>query len=160
MICDPDNDVIFVEGITDYNYLVAFKIILGRENISFLPINGLGKNRETNKKISERLIKIRKKDPKLLVDNDFAGKNMEKTNESASELQVISLGEIDPKFKTIETLFTSEDLAKFGLVDSKGNFIKHASTSSLFKRQVIKNKDSISEETKKNFEKLFDRLCD
>lgn len=160
VICDPDNDVIFVEGITDYNYLVAFKIILGRENISFLPINGLGKNRETNKKISERLIKIRKKDPKLLVDNDFAGKNMEKTNESASELQVISLGEIDPKFKTIETLFTSEDLAKFGLVDSKGNFIKHASTSSLFKRQVIKNKDSISEETKKNFEKLFDRLCD
>lgn len=159
VICNPDQNVVFVEGITDYNYLVAFKKILKREELTFLPINGLGNNKESNEKISKRLLEIRRHNPRLLVDNDKAGQSMEKVNANDSELEVISLGDVDPNFKTIESLFSPEDLKNFGLVDNKGNFIKHASTSTLFKNQVLKNIDSISEETKKNFEKLFERLC-
>jgi len=159
VICNPDQNVVFVEGITDYNYLVAFKKILKKEELTFLPINGLGNNKESNEKISKRLIEIRRHNPRLLVDNDRAGQSMEKVNANDSELEVISLGDVDPNFKTIESLFSPEDLKNFGLVDNKGNFIKHASTSTLFKNQVLKNIDSISEETKKNFEKLFERLC-
>ena len=43
-----DDKLIFVEGITDYNYLTAMNFLYekergGKERLLFLPINGLGK---------------------------------------------------------------------------------------------------------------------
>ena len=154
VICNPDKKIIFVEGITDYNYLTAFKNKLKKEELVFIPINGLGKSKEENLQISKCLIEIRKNDPILLVDGDNAGKIMESINEN-SELEVISLEKIQNySFKTIESLFSSEDMEKFGLK------YKHASTSSLFKKKILFNEESVSEETENNFKALFERLCE
>lgn len=156
ILVNPEEKVVFVEGITDYNYLTAFKKLFGKTNITFLPINGVGKTKEDCEKISQRLMKIRKKDPILLVDNDKAGNCMKDVNKENKDFTILSLNQADSSFKTIESLFDPEDLKKFSLVDSEGK--KHASTSTVFKNQVLKNADEISKITKQNFEKLFDLI--
>ena len=156
ILVNPEEKVVFVEGITDYNYLTAFKKLFGKTNITFLPINGVGRTKEDCEKISQRLMKIRKKDPILLVDNDKAGNCMKDVNKENKDFTILSLNQADSSFKTIESLFDPEDLKKFSLVDSEGK--KHASTSTVFKNQVLKNADEISKTTKQNFEKLFDLI--
>ena len=156
ILVNPEEKVVFVEGITDYNYLTAFKKLFGKTNITFLPINGVGRTKEDCEKISQRLMKIRKKDPILLVDNDKAGNCMKDVNKENKDFTILSLNQADSSFKTIESLFDPEDLKKFSLVDSEGK--KHASTSTVFKNQVLKNADEISKSTKQNFEKLFDLI--
>lgn len=158
ILVNPEEKIVFVEGITDYNYLTAFKKLFGKTGVTFLPINGVGKTNDDCVKITQRLMKIRKKDPILLVDNDKAGNCMKEVNKENMDFKVISLKEINDSFKDIESLFSKTDLEKFKLIDEDGNFVKHASTSSVFKNQILKNKDSISDETKDNFTKLFDKL--
>lgn len=159
ILFDSDQIVVFVEGITDYNYFVAMKKALNYDNISFLPIKGVGKNVEQQKSISEKLIKIRKHNPVLLVDNDKAGKEMKQVNKE-SELTVITLGDVDPSFKTIESLFSMEDAKKLGVIDEKNKPIKHHNTSAVIKNSIIQDPSMISEETKNNFKKVFDRIID
>lgn len=156
ILVNPDEKVIFVEGITDYNYLTAFKKLFDKTGIIFLPINGIGKTKEDCIKISQRLMKIRKKDPILLVDNDKAGNCIKEVNKDNKDFTIISLSDVDSNFKTIESLFSKEDLTKFGLIDTEGKFIKHSSTSTIFKNNVLKKINEISDETKKNFTNLFD----
>lgn len=158
ILVNPEEKVVFVEGITDYNYLTAFKKLLGKTGITFLPINGVGKTKEESKEISKRVLKIRKKDPILLVDNDKAGNCIKEVNKDNKDFKIISLSDVNSNFKTIESLFSEVDLKKFGLIDETGKSIKHASTSTVFKNQILKNKDEISEETKDNFSKLFDTI--
>lgn len=158
VLLDPDQNVVFVEGITDYNYLVAMKKVLGFDSITFLPIKGVGKKGQ-EKEISEKLIRIRKRNPFLLADADGAGKAIKKANQD-SELKVMILSDVDENFKEIESLFSKEDAEKYGLIDEKGNPIKHHSTSAVFKNVVISNPDSVSKQTKDNFRKLFDKILD
>ena len=156
ILVNPNEKVVFVEGITDYNYLTAFKKLFKKTGITFLPINGVGKTKEECGKIIQRLMKIRHKDPILLVDNDKAGNCIKEVNKDNKDFIIISLDEADGSFKTIESLFTQEDLEKFSLIDGEGK--KHASTSSVFKNQILKNKNLISEKTKSNFLNLFDLI--
>ena len=158
ILCNPEEKIVFVEGITDYNYLTAFKKLLGKTSITFLPINGVGTTKDECIKITQRLMKIRKKDPILLVDNDKAGSCMKEVNKGNKDFTIISLKEANESFKDIESLFSKTDLEKYNLIDSDGKFVKHASTSSVFKNQILKNNDSVSEETKNNFAKLFDKI--
>mgnify|MGYP002862172825 CR=1 FL=1 len=158
ILVNPEEKVVFVEGITDYNYLTAFKKLLGKIGITFLPINGLGKTKDECIKISKRLLEIRKKDPILLVDNDQAGACMKEVNKGNKDFTIISLSDADASFEAIESLFSADDLKKFGLVDDNGKAVKHASTSTVFKNQILKKKNEISEETKANFVKLFNTL--
>lgn len=158
VLLDPDQNVVFVEGITDYNYLVAMKKVLDYDSLTFLPIKGVGKKGQ-EVAISEKLIKIRKHHPFLLADADAAGKAIQKAN-AESELKVMILSDIDEKFKEIESLFSSEDAKKFGLVDSKGHSVKHHSVSSVFKNMVISDPSCVSEETKENFKKVFEAIID
>ena len=158
ILCNPDVKIVFVEGITDYNYLTAFKKLLGKTGISFLPINGVGTTKEECIKITQRLMKTRKKDPILLVDNDKAGSCMKDVNKDNKDFTIISLKEVNESFKDIESLFSKTDLEQFNLIDSDGKFVKHASTSSVFKNKILKSNDSVSEETKNNFTKLFDKI--
>lgn len=158
ILVNPEEKVVFVEGITDYNYLTAFKILFKKEGITFLPINGVGKTKEECIKITQRLMKIRKKDPILLVDNDKAGNCIKEVNKDNKDFRIISLSEADEKFTTIESLFSDEDKEKFGLVDESGKPVKHASTSTIFKNQILKKQDEVSAETKENFAKLFEML--
>lgn len=159
IIMNPDKKLIFVEGITDYNYLTAFKILLGKTDFYFLPINGVGTNDDEHKKaISKTLLNIRR-DATLLVDGDKAGIAMQKINEN-SDLNVITLSDIDKKFsgKSIESLFTHDDLEAFGLLNKDGSIIKYNSTSSIFKKKVVNDIQKVSDETLDNFKKLFDTL--
>ncbi|MBD5131105.1 MAG: AAA family ATPase [Clostridiales bacterium] len=161
---DPYKKVVFVEGITDYNYLIAFKKKLGIEDdIIFIPIKGVGdmKNADAKKKqrdISKRLIELRKHNPILLADGDAAGISMKEVNSKDSALTVMLLSDIDVTFKSIESLFDKEDLKKLGLADERGRFVKHASTSSRIK--TFADKLEFSETTLANFKKLFDKLAD
>ena len=160
---DPERTVVFVEGITDSNYMFAFKKILGIEDdIIFLPIHGVGGGTGDNRKkkqiaISKRLIEMRKHNPILLVDGDDAGTSMKAVNERNSSLTVVELSDIDPSFRTIESLFAKADLSKYGLINADGSYNKHASLSALIKTHC--DKFEFSEKTKSNFKKLFDKLA-
>lgn len=154
VLFDPDNKVVFVEGITDYNYMVAFKRKFDIRDIVFLPIKGVGKYgtadfKARQKEISKRLIKIKKHMPILMVDGDGAGNSMKNTNKD-SELSVFSLSDISPKFKEIEDLFSQEDKSKF-------NLEKHSSTSAQFKTFEIESL-TLSKETLDNFKQVFDYI--
>lgn len=157
ILVNPEKTIVFVEGITDYNYLTAFKLLFKNEDIIFLPINGVGSDENHCKEISKRLLKIRK-DAIVLVDNDTAGKRMKEINAENSELKVVSLADIDENFKEIESLFSKVDLEKSELIDGNGEFCKHASTSAVFKKRLANDSSYITDETRGNFEKLFKHL--
>lgn len=158
VLVDPDATVVFVEGITDYNYLTAFKKKLEIEdNIVFLPIGGVGNAKskdlkEKQKQLSQELIRLKKHNPILLVDGDKAGKSMYEINAKDSALTVITLSDIDEKFKVIESLFTEDEKRLFHIND------KHSSTSSLFKNFI--DSYTIANETLENFKKIFNRIKD
>lgn len=162
IILNPDNYLVFVEGITDYNYLNAFKKILKNyDNVNFLPISGVGNIKDDNIKqkqieISKSLLNIKKSKCVLLTDSDKAGLSMKEVNEKDSDLTVVTLSDIDKDFKIIEDLFSTGDIANFGLKNSDGSLVKHASLSSLIKNNIEKYK--FEETTISNFKKLFDYL--
>lgn len=163
ILFDPDMNLVFVEGITDYNYLLAFKKLLGFKNLSFLPIKGVGNVKdanieETQKAISRELIRLKKHDPILLVDSDKAGQSMKKINGQDSCLRVCTLADVDPAFQSIESLFDPEDLKKLGLVDENGKYVKHASDSAVIKNHI--ESYEFSETTKENFKKVLQHLDD
>ncbi len=164
ILFDPDMDLVFVEGITDYNYLLAFKNLLKADNLAFLPIQGVGNAQKTDiaerqKNIIQALIRLKKHNPILLVDADKAGLDMKKRCESEkTDLRVCTLADIDPAFKTIESLFDTEDQNKLGLVDENGKYIKNSSLSSVIKNNI--ESYSLSEVTKENFLKVLTYLKD
>lgn len=158
ILLDPDVKVVFVEGITDYNYMTAFKKVLEEKDIVFLPINGVGNPdgnlKEKRTAIIKSLQRIKKHSPILMVDGDAAGKGIKEFSiKMNSELKVFSLDEVDPSFKTIETLFSDADAKKFDLIKADGTPNKHASTSSALKTFCIE--DGFSKSTINNFKKLF-----
>lgn len=158
ILLDPDVKVVFVEGITDYNYMVAFKKLLKRDDIVFLPIRGVGKYGSEGFKdkqiaISKRLIQIKKHGPILMVDSDGAGKSMKNTNKD-SELNVFALADVDATFRDIETLFFETDLKKLEIVNNRGEVEKHSVLSSIFKTHMAPD-FKFSKTTLNNFEKLF-----
>lgn len=158
ILLDPDVKVVFVEGITDYNYMVAFKKLLKRDDIVFLPIRGIGKYgsegfKDKQLAISKRLIQIKKHGPILMVDSDGAGKSMKNTNKD-SELNVFALADVDVAFRDIETLFSETDLKKLEIVNNRGEIEKHSILSSIFKTHIAPD-FKFSKTTLNNFEKLF-----
>lgn len=159
VLLDPDAKVVFVEGITDYNYMVAFKKKFNIDNVVFLPIKGVGdynspKFKDKQKDISKRLLKIRKNNPILMVDGDGAGKAMKTFNEkNHSELKVFTLSEVKDTFKEIEYLFSADDHKAFGLQTSAGEYVKSSSISAQFKTFGDVNK--VSKETEANFKSVF-----
>ena len=145
MVMDPESRLFYVEGITDYNYLTAFKLLLGYDNVSFLPVNGLWQDG-----FIQRLMKL-DKSPVLIVDGDGAGKDIISKAEG-SGVRVISLGDVKSSFKNIEDLFTKEDQRKFGVGDKSFN------KTSVFKNSIFLISESLAPTTRKNFEELFGYL--
>ena len=78
VLYDLDTEVVWVEGITDYNYLTMFKRFLNVENIHFIPYNGNGKTEEEKKKVLSKLVNIKFYKRGILVDSDKSGKIMSK----------------------------------------------------------------------------------
>lgn len=87
IITNPNNRVIFVEGLIDYNYLTAFKKLKETKenkkiNVVFLPIHGLGKdNAEMNNKLKQ-LVQFR--EAIILTDSDDRATLFKKASESNS----------------------------------------------------------------------------
>ena len=158
IITNPNNKVIFVEGITDYNYLTAFKKLYENQNngkklnLSFLPIAGLGKLNEYggNKELKNKTNILSKfKDVIILTDGDNTANKFKELSEE--KINVIQLIDIDPDFKKIESLFSESDKEKFKSVIKNKSF----ETSSLFKNIILDLDKELNEQTINNFNKVL-----
>ncbi|GAA9011407.1 hypothetical protein HpHA119_02420 [Helicobacter pylori] len=164
VFCNPQKHrIIFVEGITDYCYLSAFKLYFNdREfkNFTFLPISGLKK--EPNE-MKETIQKLRKLDnnPIVLIDDDrkdgsdpqkAKSEQFKKANEEMPDpITILQLSSCDENFKQIEDCFSANDREEY----AKNKRMELAMS---FKTRLLYSEkdDVVGEETKKNFLKLFE----
>lgn len=150
-----DTEVVWVEGITDYNYLTMFKKLLNEKNISFLPYKGVGTSDAIQKKILNRLISIKFHKRNILVDGDTAGLKMKEICKDTVFDSVVCISDLnneEKKFIEIEDLFSNEDRKKYNLPD------KTAKSSSIMKN--VCTLESFTDETISNFKSLFALLKD
>ncbi|WP_367691580.1 ATP-binding protein [Helicobacter pylori] len=158
--------IIFVEGITDYCYLSAFKLYFNEREFkdnpiafTFLPISGLKNNPNEMKETLQKLCEL-DNNPIVLTDDDrkcdFDQNAMSKRFKNANEemhdpIRILQLSKCDENFKQIEDCFSASDREKY----AKN---KHKELAMAFKTRLLySGKDDVmSEETKKNFLKLFE----
>ncbi|HOI47007.1 MAG TPA: AAA family ATPase [Bacilli bacterium] len=145
VLIDTTKKTIFVEGITDYCYLTAFKKHIDEaKGFYFLPIQGLKKEG-----IIEKILKI-DRNPTILVDSDHYGNGLKKIAENPKYkdvVEVIKLDEIDKAFTDIESLFVPKDCPE------RKSF-NHAVA---FKNKC--NVESVDKITFNNFKKVFENIC-
>ena len=153
--------IIYVEGITDYNYFTAFKILMEHienkeSNIAFMPINGVGRpNDEKRKKnIIDSLCQL-SAHPILLIDGDDSADQFRKLAENTN-LKITQIKDIDSDFITIEDLFDDEDKQKYKI--DKNN--KDALSSGLLKNNIIEyyEQNLISQKSINNFFKVIKEI--
>ena len=160
---DFDTEVCWVEGITDYCYLTMFKELLDIKNISFLPLNGVGRTKESTSIILKKLIKIKFFNRSILVDGDKAGTDMYNqcagTAFDTSRHTISELSDDNHKFSTIEDLFSAEDKKKYPAT----NYKKEEEYKKFYLISTMKNNcklSDFSEETINNFKQLFKLIQD
>ncbi|MFP6316319.1 ATP-binding protein [Helicobacter pylori] len=158
--------IIFVEGITDYCYLSAFKLYLCykeyKDNpipFTFLPISGLKNNpndmKETIKKLCEldnHPIVLTDDDRKCDSDQNAKSEQFKNANEEMHDpITILQLSDCDRHFKQIEDCFSANDRKKY----AKN---KRMELAMAFKTRLLygEKDDVMSEETKENFKKLFE----
>lgn len=145
-----NHKIIFVEGIIDYAYLTAFKLLKEHKegktiNIVFIPMGGLGRKQDMEYKqdIIDILCEI-DKEPILLIDGDNMAEEF-KNLASGTSLNITKLSDIDSSFTVIENLFSNNDKKKFKhMIENKDS--REAST---FKNNILKLE--LEEETINNF---------
>ncbi|WP_025454734.1 AAA family ATPase [Helicobacter pylori] len=156
--------IIFVEGITDYCYLSAFKLYLRykeyKDNpipFTFLPISGLKKDskhmKETIKKLCEldnNPIVLTDDDRKCDSDQKATSERFKKANKYVGNpITILQLSKCDENFKQIEDCFSANDRNKY----AKN---KRMELAMAFKTRLLYGgKDAIEKQTKRNFLKLF-----
>ncbi len=116
--------IIFVEGITDYCYLSAFKLYLYYKEFkdnpipfTFLPISGLKNNpndmKETIQKLCEldnHPIVLTDDDRKCDSDQNATSERFKKANEDfGNPITILQLSDCDRCFKQIEDCFSAND---------------------------------------------------
>ncbi len=158
--------IVFVEGITDYCYLSAFKLYLCykeyKDNpipFTFLPISGLKNNpndmEETIQKLCEldnHPIILTDDDRKCDFDQNATSERFKRANEDlGNPITILQLSDCDRHFKQIEDCFSANDRKKY----SKN---KRMELVMVFKTRLLYGgeDDVMSEETKKNFLCLFE----
>ncbi len=161
--------IIFVEGITDYCYLSAFKLYFNKHNpqykdnpipFTFLPISGLKKESDEMKETIQKLCEL-DNNPIVLTDDDrkdnsdpqrAKSERFKKANEKMHDpIRILQLSKCDENFKQIENCFSVNDRKKY----AKN---KRKELAMAFKTRLLySGKDDVmSEETKKNFLCLFE----
>ncbi|WP_437342481.1 ATP-dependent nuclease [Helicobacter pylori] len=158
--------IIFVEGITDYCYLSAFKLYLYYKEFkdnpipfTFLPISGLKNNPNDMKETIQKLCEL-DNNPIVLTDDDrkcdfdqnATSKRFKKANEEMHDLiTILQLSDCDRHFKQIEDCFSANDRKKY----AKN---KRMELAMAFKTRLLygEKDDVMSKETKKNFLCLFE----
>ncbi|PUD45708.1 ATP-binding protein [Helicobacter pylori] len=160
--------IIFVEGITDYCYLSAFKLYFNKHNpqfkdnpfyFTFLPISGLKNNpndmEETIKKLCEldnHPIVLTDDDRKCVFNQKATSERFKKANKDfGNPITILQLSDCDRYFKQIEDCFSANDREKY----AKN---KRMELAMAFKTRLLYGgkDDVMSEETKKNFLCLFE----
>ncbi|GAA8435208.1 hypothetical protein Hpkin82_07740 [Helicobacter pylori] len=160
--------IIFVEGITDYCYLSAFKLYFNKHNpqfkdnpipFTFLPISGLKNNpndmKETIKKLCEldnHPIVLTDDDRKCVFNQQATSERFKRANEEMHDpITILQLSDCDRCFKQIEDCFSANDRNKYA-----GN--KRMELAMAFKTRLLygEKDDAVSEETKNNFLCLFE----
>ncbi|WP_120908789.1 hypothetical protein [Helicobacter pylori] len=158
--------IIFVEGITDYCYLSAFKLYFNEREFkdnpipfTFLPISGLKNNpndmEETIQKLCEldnNPIVLTDDDRKCVFNQQATSERFKNANEEMHDpIRILQLSKCNKNFKQIEDCFSTNDRKKY----AKN---KRMELAMAFKTRLLySGKDDVmSEETKKNFLKLFE----
>ena len=143
---EDDVQQVYVEGITDYNYLTGFAKLLNIKGLVFIPFNGV--------KREEIELKLRRKNHTniFLVDGDEEALAFKEKVSNETDSTVFSLADVEAKFITIESLFKKSELERFGLEDKSYN------NSCNFKQNILKYADDISKETKKNFKRVLEYI--
>lgn len=162
--------IIFVEGITDYCYLSAFKLYFNERDFkdnpipfTFLPISGLKNNPNEMKETIQKLCEL-DNNPIVLTDDDrkdnsdpqrAKSEEFKNANEEMHDpIRILQLSDCDENFKQIENCFSVNDRKKY----TKN---KRKELAMAFKTRLLySGKDDVmSEETKKNFLKLFEWIA-
>ncbi|NID07255.1 ATP-binding protein, partial [Helicobacter pylori] len=158
--------IIFVEGITDYCYLSAFKLYFNerykeyKDNpipFTFLPISGLKNNPNAMKETIQKLCEL-DNHPIVLTDDD---RKYDSDQQATSErfkrankylgnpITILQLSKCDENFKQIEDCFSANDGNKY----AKN---KRMELAMAFKTMLLYGgKDAVEKQTKRNFLKLF-----
>ncbi|MGL2493108.1 ATP-binding protein [Helicobacter pylori] len=156
--------IIFVEGITDYCYLSAFKLYFNEREFkdnpipfTFLPISGLKNNPNKMKETIQKLCEL-DNNPIVLTDDDrkydsdqqATSERFKKANEDlGNPITILQLSDCDRHFKQIEDCFSANDRNKY----AKN---KRMELAMAFKTRLLYGgKDAIEKQTKRNFLKLF-----
>ncbi|EMG88218.1 hypothetical protein HMPREF1397_00804 [Helicobacter pylori GAM115Ai] len=158
--------IIFVEGITDYCYLSAFKLYFNecykeyKDNpipSTFLPISGLKNNPNAMKETIQKLCEL-DNNPIVLTDDDrkcvfnqkATSERFKKANKYlGNPITILQLSDCDRCFKQIEDCFSANDRKKY----AKN---KRMELAMAFKTRLLYGgKDAIEKQTKRNFLKLF-----
>ncbi|WP_208386173.1 AAA family ATPase [Helicobacter pylori] len=158
--------IIFVEGITDYCYLSAFKLYFNKHNsqykdnpipFTFLPISGLKNNPNEMKETIQKLCEL-DNNPIVLTDDDrkcdfdqnATSERFKRANEEMHDpITILQLSDCDRYFKQIEDCFSANDRKKY----AKN---KRMELAMAFKTRLLYGeKDAIEKQTKRNFLKLF-----
>ncbi|MGL2483896.1 ATP-binding protein [Helicobacter pylori] len=158
--------IIFVEGITDYCYLSAFKLYFNKHNpqfkdnpipFTFLPISGLKNDSNAMKETIQKLCEL-DNNPIVLTDDDrkdnsdqnAMSERFKKANKYlGNPITILQLSDCDENFKQIEDCFSANDRNKYA-----GN--KRMELSMAFKTRLLYGgEDAIEKQTKRNFLKLF-----
>ncbi|WRC65068.1 ATP-binding protein [Helicobacter pylori] len=162
--------IIFVEGTTDYCYLSAFKLYFNERefkndpiSFTFLPISGLKDNQTNMQKTIQKLRKL-DNNPIILIDDDrkdgsdpqkAKSEQFKRANEEMPDpITILQLSSCDENFKQIEDGFSANDKEKY----AKN---KRMELAMAFKTRLLYSEkdDVVSEETKKNFLKLFEWIA-
>ena len=159
VLYDLDTEVVWVEGITDYNYLTMFKKLLDVKNVNFIPYNGNGKTEEDAKKVLSKLINIKFYKRGILVDADKSGTIMAKLcQNTVFKDRTYTIADVNNGLKEIEDLFSEEDKQKYESLNKKSDLYKKANYSSVMKNTA--KLEDFSQETINNFKKLFEIITD
>ncbi|MDO7807687.1 AAA family ATPase [Helicobacter pylori] len=159
--------IIFVEGITDYCYLSAFKLYFNKHNpqfkdnpisFTFLPISGLKKDSKHMKETIQKLCEL-DNHPIVLTDDDrkcdsdqnATSERFKRANKYlGNPITILQLSDCDRHFKQIEDCFSANDRNKY----AKN---KRMELSMAFKTTLLySEQNAITEETKNNFLCLFE----
>ncbi|MFP6046136.1 ATP-binding protein [Helicobacter pylori] len=162
------HQIIFVEGITDYCYLSAFKLYFNKHNpqykdnpipFTFLPISGLKKESDEMEETIQKLceldnhpIVLTDDDRKCVFNQNATSERFKKANEEMHDpIRILQLSKCDENFKQIENCFSVNDRKKYAKNKCK-------ELAMAFKTRLLySGKDDVmSEETKENFKKLFE----
>ncbi|GAA7151780.1 hypothetical protein HpBGD46_12320 [Helicobacter pylori] len=162
--------IIFVEGITDYCYLSAFKLYFNERKFknnpfyfTFLPISGLKKESNEMKETLQKLCEL-DNNPIVLTNDDrkdnsdpqkAKSEEFKKANEKMLKpITILQLSKCDENFKQIEDCFSENDKKEYARN-------KQRELAMAFKARLLySGKDDVmSEETKKNFLKLFEWIA-